>query len=272
MRVGPYELDGVLGAGGMGTVHKAHHSVLHRDVAVKELTHADPQARTLFIQEAQLLFGLKHPNFPTVLDLIESRGRTFLVMDYVQGPSLGGVIKQRCLQGAEAVLLGQGLCRALEFLHGAGVLHRDVKPDNILLPRGLADPVLVDFGIAGKMGAGGPVAFTPGMAAPEQVSGGVCGPPSDVYQVGATLFACLTGEPPRDATARTADDDLGPLGALLDAQAGAAAQAIRNALRLQPAHRPATAKQMHDALAARLAPTATEPAPSPSRKPFDIRR
>ena len=276
MQVGPYVLDGVLGAGGMGTVHRGRHTILGTEVAVKELSHPDPEARALFVQEARLLFGLKHPSFPTVLDLIEAKGKTYLVMDLVRGTTLRALVDQGCLRGAEAALVGRGVCAALESLHAMGVLHRDIKPENIMLPRGLADPVLVDFGIAARVGGPGAMAFTPGMASPEQVHGATCGPTSDLYQVGATLYACVTGTAPPDATTRAGDDDLGP-GWPHVASQSAIADAVRWALRLDPARRPSGARQLREALekgapapGPALLPV---PPPSPGRRGlFDIRR
>jgi len=271
MQVGPYVVEQLLGKGGMGTVHKARHSVLGTHVALKELTHSDPAARTLFLQEARMLFGMKHPSFPTVLDLIEHKKKCWLVMDFVDGPTLASVIAQRHLSSTEACLVGVGLCGALGFLHTAGMLHRDIKPDNILLPRGLSQPVLVDFGIASTPSGLSAQAYTPGMAPPEQVQGHVCGPWSDVYQVGATLFCCVTGSSPPESTTRLGEADLGPNTTLLDCQPGHFPLAVRWALKLGPADRPRSAELLMQALqgAPRVEPL---PPPVVRARPFDIRR
>jgi serine/threonine protein kinase len=277
MKVGPYILEGVLGAGGMGTVHRGRHAVLEHDVAVKELTYPDPSSRALFVQEARLLFGLKHPSFPTVYDLIEQGGATYLVMDFVRGPTLRGLLDRARLKGPEAALLGRGLCAALESLHGMGMLHRDIKPENIMLPRGLAEPVIVDFGIACRVGSAGVLAFTPGMAPPEQVAGLPCGPWSDVYQVGATLYACLTGAAPPEPSARASDDELGAAWGLVAGEPSLA-RPVRWALSLDPGHRPSSARQLMAALGEPPAPAPPLHAvslaapPAARRGVFDIRR
>ncbi|MBI5496333.1 MAG: serine/threonine protein kinase [Deltaproteobacteria bacterium] len=273
MRVGPYELEHVLGQGGMGTVHAARHRLLGSRVAIKELHHPDPAARALLLDEARLLFGRKHPSFPTVLDLVEAHGRAWLVMDFVEGPTLRAVAEARPLLPAETILLGQGLCGALEYLHAGGVLHRDVKPDNILLPRGLADPVLVDLGIAGRVGSSGAVAFTPGLAPPEQEQGLPCTAASDVYQVAATLLWCATGTLPPGASSRHHDDDLGAGFAGLNARAPGLAATLAHGLRLAPALRPLSARALAAALGRAAAPVPAPPLQAaPRRGMFDIRR
>lgn len=274
MKVGPYAVEEVLGRGGMGTVHRGVHRVLGASVALKELTHPDPGARAMMLEEARLLFGLKHPSFPTVLDLLEERGRTWLVMDFIAGPTLTHVATGRPLRADEALLLGRGLCGALAFLHARGVLHRDIKPDNILLPRGLADPVLVDLGIASRVGQGSDGSCTPGMAPPEQERGQPCTPSSDVYQVAATLLWSTTGYAPPPASQRRSDADLGPAGPALAALPQAFREAVTQALSLEPRHRPGTSHAFQGPLPpaslARL-PDA-QPSVQAFRPRLDIRR
>ncbi len=267
MQVGPYVLEGVLGQGGMGTVHRARHILLHTPVALKQLTLQDPAARALFVEEARMLFGRKHASFPTVLDLMEEQGHSWLVMDLIEGPTLSSVLQHALLTASEASGLGVGLCQALSYLHGCGLLHRDIKPDNILLPRGLTQPVLVDLGIAGRVGGGAAVAFTPGMAPPEQVAGGTCVPASDVYQVGATLHCALTGLPPTPGS--PPDTTLGPS---CVSQPGLM-QAIAAALRADVNQRPNSARAMQTLLET-AAVTSLAPAPPvPVRRSvMDIRR
>ena len=273
MYVGPYRVEQVLGRGGMGTVHRGVHRLLGTPVALKELTHTDPHARALFLDEARLLFGLKHPLFPTVLDALEAKGRTWLVMDFVDGPTLNQLCSHGPLTTEQAMLLGRGLCTALTFLHGRGVLHRDIKPDNILLPQGLSHPVLVDLGIAARKGTTGALAFTPGMASPEQVAGNPCTPASDVYQVGATLVTALCGAPPQDAALRQPGDDPLPAGI-----APHLATVLGRALAWNAADRPASAAALDGLLQqARsfLPPAANAAAPVVTVRPqrrMDIRR
>lgn len=274
MQVGPYVLERVLGRGGMGTVHKARHALLGTNVALKELTHADPAARALFLDEARLLFGMKHASFPTVLDFLEEGSRTFVVMDFVDGPTLKDVVATKTLSAAEAALVGTALCKALAHLHQKGILHRDVKPENILLPCGLAAPVLVDFGIASQGSLQGPLAYTPGMAPPEQVLGQRCGPWTDVYQVGATLYCCITGHAPPDSTSRRTSADFGPHALQFSSCPAPLHHAVAWALELDAAKRPATAQALGDALERTLGnpQVAAAPVVPLRRSPMDIRR
>jgi serine/threonine protein kinase len=212
---GRYELGSALGHGGVGTVYLARDLVLDRPVAVKvfrtEVSGADRsdrQAVDRFEQEARLLAGLNHPGLVAVYDAgtdasVADHPRPFLVMELVQGATLAHRLEQGPIPADRAALLGADLAVALAHVHGRGVVHRDVKPANILLAAGEDERVLsaklTDFGIARlvdstRMTMDGLTIGTPNYLSPEQATGGEVGPPADVYALGLVLLECLTGE------------------------------------------------------------------------------
>lgn len=201
-----YELGEVLGSGGMGTVYRGRDLRLGRDVAIKVLRGdrvGDDAARARFIAEARTAGMLNHPGIATVHDVGEDAaseaGDPFMVMQLVEGTPLSEVLRRRGAIGADAVerLLG-GVAEALAVAHAAGVVHRDVKPGNIVLSTD-SRPVLVDFGIA--IGASsepltetGAVLGTVEYISPEQARGRSATGASDVYSLGLVAYQCLVGE------------------------------------------------------------------------------
>ncbi|MEU4447630.1 serine/threonine-protein kinase [Actinosynnema sp. NPDC050801] len=195
---GRYELAGTLGVGGMAEVRHGWDTVLQRAVAVK-LFHptADVDAGRRFDNEARTLARLSHPGLVSVYDAGSSGGTAFVVLRLVEGGTLRARIADGPLSVAEVRALGARLADALAYVHDQDVVHRDVKPSNILLD-GDGTPYLADFGLAHL---GGSTRFTRtdqlvGTAAylsPEQVRGREIGPPSDVYSLGLVLLECLTG-------------------------------------------------------------------------------
>ncbi|MFE3722698.1 serine/threonine-protein kinase [Streptomyces cyaneofuscatus] len=205
---GRYRLGEVLGRGGMGKVWRAHDEVLHRTVAVKELTaglyvaEADRlvlHARTQ--KEARAAARITHPGVVTVHDVIEYDKRPWIVMQYVDGPSLADEAKEKGdIAPREAARIGLHVLSALRAAHSAGVLHRDVKPGNVLLARD-GQVLLTDFGIAAIEGDStitrtGELVGSIDYLAPERVRGGDPGPASDLWSLGATLYTAVEGRSP----------------------------------------------------------------------------
>lgn len=205
---GRYRLSETIGSGGMGKVWRAHDEVLHRVVAVKELTagryvsEADRivlHARTQ--KEARAAARISHPGVVTVHDVLEHDARPWIVMQYVDGPSLADAAKESGrIPAAEAARIGLHVLRALGAAHAAGVLHRDVKPANVLLNRD-GRVLITDFGIAAIEGDStitrtGEIVGSIDYLAPERVRGADPGPASDLWSLGATLYTAVEGESP----------------------------------------------------------------------------
>ncbi|MFG2226900.1 protein kinase [Streptomyces sp. NPDC048644] len=206
---GRYRLAERLGRGGMGTVWRAADELLGRQVAVKELHLddgvGDPEAqvqRERAMREARTVAGIKHPNVVVVHDVVEQDGRPWIVMELVEGPSLadrlstGGPVAPR-----EAARIGVALLGALRTAHTRGVLHRDVKPANVLMEPGTGRIVLTDFGIAQVPGVAtltesGGFVGSPEYTAPERMAGHGTGPEADLWSLGVLLCAALSGESP----------------------------------------------------------------------------
>ncbi len=195
-----YELGGRLGSGGMADVHRATDRVLHREVAVKVLreTADDETDRLRFTSEARTLAALNHRHLVMVLDAGTTADQPFLVMELVEGPTLAQRAAERPLGAAEVAQIGAQLADALAYAHGQGVIHRDVKPGNVLLGKGGVK--LADFGIARLVGdtvrhtKTGQAIGTAAYLAPEQVLGADLTPAADVYALGLVLLEALTGE------------------------------------------------------------------------------
>ncbi|MET8943983.1 protein kinase [Streptomyces sp. NPDC004542] len=195
---GRYSLDALLGRGGAADVHEAFDLLLRRRVAVK-VFRADTGTQTeeRFAEEARLLARLQHPGLVTVHDYGRDRGRPFLVMQLLRGATLRTRIASGILARAHVCALGAALAEALAHVHSAGVVHRDVKPSNILMDEAGA-PHLTDFGISQLVDATahtttGALVGTAAYLAPEQVTGGEVGPAADVYALGLTLLECFKG-------------------------------------------------------------------------------
>src|SRR5581483_2018652 len=207
---GRYRLGTVIGRGGMGTVWRARDELLNRNVAVKEIVwppQMDPAerqvARGRAVREAQLAARLHHPNVVTVYDIVEEDDRPCIVMELVPFRSLREVIAEDApLSPARAARIGLSVLAALRAVHEAGVVHRDVKPANILLGHE-GRIVLADFGIAKAadspaLTSSGILIGSPSYLAPERARGEKAGPESDLWALGASLFAAVEGRPPFD--------------------------------------------------------------------------
>ncbi|WP_262850948.1 serine/threonine-protein kinase, partial [Sphaerisporangium corydalis] len=206
---GRYRLLEPIGRGGMGVVWRAHDELLDRVVAVKEvLYHAlGDEDRVAFnrrtIREARAAGRLDHPSVVVVHDVIEEDGRPWIVMQLVRARSLGQVLREGGpLAPAAVAEIGAQILDALCAAHAAGVLHRDVKPENVLLTDS-GRVVLTDFGIATMpeetaLTTTGNLSGTPAFIPPERLQGLPAGPESDLWSLGATLYAAVEGRPPFD--------------------------------------------------------------------------
>ena len=202
---GRYSIEGELGRGGMGVVLLARDVALERPVAVKVLPTAlaaDPVARGRFLREARTAAGLSHPNIVPI-HVVEDRGDwVYFVMALVDGETLRQRVERRGpLTPRAAAKLMQEAAWALAYAHERGVVHRDVKPDNIMIERGSDRTIVMDFGIAavGPAGPAGEVVGTARFMSPEQACGEAVDGRADLYALGATLFFALTGHGPFEA-------------------------------------------------------------------------
>jgi len=273
--LGRYRLEKLLGQGGMAEVHQATDTKLARTVAVKVIlaTHAiKGDFLERFLREARMVASLEHPNILPVYDFGEDNGVPFLVMPYLSG----GTLRERLRAGAAPLALASAwitqLADALDAAHAAGVLHRDVKPANVLVDRN--DRLfLADFGIAkmlenqSGLTATGVVVGTPIYMAPEQAQGRPATPATDRYALAVVAYEILCGRPPFDG-----DNPLSlmhqhvsspppPLSARIGGLPAGLDAVLSQALAKDPAARPPTCRALADAVAA-LAPSGITPPPS----------
>ena len=200
---GRYELEKLVGSGGMSNVFRAHDRLLERTVALKILHEQYTQDEDYverFRREARAVAQLAHPNIVTVIDRGEQDGRQFIVFEYVEGQNLKELTARGPLDSAEAIRLTLQVARALSFAHERGLVHRDVKPQNVLLNDD-GQAKVADFGIARSLDVHGvtqtgTVLGTSDYIAPEQARGQKVDPKTDIYSLGAVLYELLTGEVP----------------------------------------------------------------------------
>jgi eukaryotic-like serine/threonine-protein kinase len=206
---GRYLMERRLGAGGMSTVFQARDTVLERSVAVKLLAEhlADDEAFVYrFRREALSAARLQHPNIVQVFDSGQdaASGRHYIVMEYVDGPSAADMLReQKQLDIGKTVELVRDACHGLDYAHRAGVVHRDVKPGNLLFAEEMGITKLADFGIAKaaeqtRITQVGSVLGTAAYLSPEQARGEEAGPPSDIYSLGVCAYQFLTGRLPHE--------------------------------------------------------------------------
>jgi eukaryotic-like serine/threonine-protein kinase len=200
---GRYELEKLVGSGGMSNVFRAHDRLLERTVALKILHEQytrDDDYVERFRREARAVAKLAHPNIVTVIDRGEQDGRQFIVFEYVDGPNLKDLTRNGPLEVRDAIGLTLQVARALSFAHDRGLVHRDVKPQNVLLNED-GQAKVTDFGIARSLDVQGvtqtgTVLGTSDYIAPEQARGQKVDPKTDIYSLGAVLYELLVGEVP----------------------------------------------------------------------------
>src|SRR5512137_579431 len=256
---GRYRIVEILGQGGMGSVYRAIDENLGVEVAVKENLFTTDEYARQFRLEAVILASLRQANLPRVSDhfVVNNQGQ-YLVMDYIEGEDL----RQRMerignIPEEDAILIGASICDALAYLHSRRppVLHRDLKPGNVkITPEGHV--YLVDFGLA-KVVRGtqatttGARAMTPGYSPPEQYGTARTDAHSDIYSLGATLYAALTGVIPEDGLARAMDNvSLTAVRARNPRITRKLASAIEKAMEVRPENRFQTAEEFRQALLA----------------------
>jgi len=202
-QLGPYEVQEFIGQGAMGFVYKAYHAQLERTGAVKVLQGiaVGPDAVARFRHEAQAIAQMRHPNIVNVYDFGEFDGTPYMIVEFVPGGSLAGKMTQVALDPQAALRYLRGIGAGLDYAHSLGIVHRDVKPANVLLEKD-GTPVIADFGLvkllqgSSLQSMSGVTTGTPAYMAPEQVMGRQVGPASDRYSLATMAYEMLTGAIP----------------------------------------------------------------------------
>lgn len=207
-QIGPYVLLGELGRGGMGVVYRARREDLNREFALKVMLRPDdPKAAERFLREARAAAALSgHPGIVAVHDVGEAEdGSLYLAMDRVRGAALDQMLDEMQLAPKEWAQIVGHAAEAVHFAHAHGILHRDIKPGNILVDGEMGRARVTDFGLAFraediKLTKSGEIVGTPAYMSPEQAAGDPLDERADVWSLGATLYECLAGRPPFDGT------------------------------------------------------------------------
>ena len=248
-------MKGHLGSGGMASVLLCEDEHLGRQVAVKRL-HSDSPSDSVrrFVREAKLGASLNHPNIVSVFDTLSDDEGVLIVMEYVEGEALSSALKRGPLDGRRVAAIARDLGSALDHAHDSGVVHRDVKPGNVLLGAGDTTK-LVDLGIATavdqtRITHRGTVLGTAAYMAPEQLGGGEIGPYTDIYALAAVLYESLAGRRPRpgrtplEIAHRIATEEPPDIRDVLPRAPRAAAEALKRGMSREPAGRPGSAGEL----------------------------
>ncbi|MBC7941254.1 MAG: protein kinase, partial [Chitinophagaceae bacterium] len=264
-QVGRYLVQSRLGRGGMATVYKAHDPSIGRDVAIKFL-HAslseDDECRMRFLREARAAGGLSHPNIVVVHDVGEIEGRPYMAMELIEGAPLSETLqKTRVLPIRDVVVMGLQLARALEYAHVRGIVHRDIKPGNIMLLGDRQTIKVADFGIAHmdepnaeQRTMVGAVMGTPQYMSPEQTRGDKVDGRSDLFSAGIVLYQMLAGERPFRGDSliavatKIANEEAPPLTQKRPDVPAPLRRVVDRCLAKQPAQRYQSGKELADAL------------------------
>lgn len=248
---GRYDVEGIIGRGGMGVVVKAYDKTLERHVAMKMLSESlrdNEEAQRIFLVEARQVAKLRHPNLVGVHDVTSIDGVALMVFEFVDGKEVEQVLKEQGPLSEEQVRnISHQLGNALEYLHNQGVIHRDIKPSNMMIKED-GTLKIIDFGLARSLEQiavrGTQVRGTPAYMAPEQIEGKHLGYATDLYQAGVSLFELLTGRLPFEEEGITYAHlfkDAPPIEEFLPDISPDIAQLINMCLRKDPLTRPASA-------------------------------
>jgi eukaryotic-like serine/threonine-protein kinase len=281
---GRYRIDTIIAAGGMATAYRAHDEELDRVVAVKMLDEGlagDASFRRRFLREARTAARLAHPNVVQVFDAGED-GVPYIVMELVEGENLAEILKRRRrLPWQEAVDLARQACAALAHAHEHGIVHRDVKPQNLLV-RDDGTLKITDFGIARaaeetRLTQAGTILGTAAYLSPEQAAGEEVTLAADLYSLGAVLYEVIGGRPPYelDSFAELAQKQKrgpAPLAEIVPGIPRHVEDAVMRCLARNPEYRPRSAEALADELAPHSRTAATAPLPRPRRRPRLSRR
>src|SRR5882762_6296550 len=257
-----YEIIRLLGQGGMGAVYQAHDRELERQVALKVIRGdmaANPEILRRFKQELILARQITHKNVIRIFDLGQADGIKFITMEYIEGQDLQGLLKQKKrLEPADAAKIIAQVCRALEVAHAEGVIHRDLKPQNIMLDK-TGRVYVMDFGIArstltSSMTQTGALIGTPDYMSPEQAKGQKVDARSDLFAVGIIFYEILSGQSPFNADTtmgklwKRTSEPARPLGELDKTIPGPLSEIVKKCMEIDPQKRYATATELLHAI------------------------
>jgi serine/threonine protein kinase len=263
--LGSYRLIDKLGAGGMGEVWRAEDTKLLRPVAIKILSEriaSDPEWKERFLREARTIAQMNHPNIATIYSIEQEGDKLFIAMELVEGESLATVLARGALQPVEAVRIVKHVAEALAEAHDKGVVHRDVKPDNVIIGKRVVK--VLDFGIAKQLISStasptltqaGLIVGTPFYMSPEQALGRPVDARSDLFSLGVVLYEALAGKRPFEGESVTETmmniimQEATELSAIAPKVPAALVEIVGRALQKKPERRYGSAGEMVDALA-----------------------